>query len=454
MSARLCNLACMQSANNSGVYLKILILTTFFPPLNSIASLRPYSWAKYWALAGHDVTVVTVKRKITPYALDLPNTGFHLQEIEENRLLKWLRGKKTAAQTTKEVQQVAKPGRSFVAKLRERGVLSALRMPDITDLWIQPALSYAKSTNITWDLVVSTAGPYAPHAVAYHLKQQGRAKQWIADFRDLWVDHHFLTGVWPFTIIEKHLENKYVAAADLITVVTPGMEEIFSKKYPKAKVALIENGIDSDDWQTLDPEPIFPNDRCFRIVYTGTIQAGVRDPSPLFEALAECAHEERWRTSLEELEILFAGPSLGNLDDLIAHYQVGKWVKNIGMKSRTEALRMQRDADMLLFLEWDHPSSYYMLTGKLFEYLATGNPILALGVQENSDSGKLMLKLQAGSLCLDKITTKHAVQNILQKIENYAHKQKESKTGSAIAGISRFERKHLAEKLLQLTELA
>ncbi len=433
--------------------MKILILTTFFPPLNSIASLRPYSWAKCWSLAGHEVTVVTVKREITPYALDLPNTGFHLQEIEENRFLKWLREQKATPQTTKEARPAAKPKKSFISKLRQRGLFSALRMPDITDLWIRPALSYAKGTNITWDLVVSTAGPYAPHAVAYSLKQQARAKQWIADFRDPWVDHHFFTGMWPFTILEKHLENKYAAAADLISVVTPGMEEIFSKKYPNAKVALIENGIDSDDWQTLDPGPIFPNDRCFRIVYTGTIQAGFRDPSPLFEAIAECAHEERWRTVLENLEVIFAGPSLGNLDELIAQYQVGKWVKNIGMKSRTEALRMQRDADMLLFLEWWHPSSYYVLTGKLFEYLATGNPILALGIQEGSDSGKLILKLQAGSLCPDKITTKHAVQDILQKIENNAHKQKKPATDGSFARIARFERKRLAEKLLQLTGL-
>ena len=61
--------------------MKILIVTAFFPPQNSIASLRPYSWAKYWSRAGHDVTVLTVPKKASPSDSPMPTDGFKLLEV-------------------------------------------------------------------------------------------------------------------------------------------------------------------------------------------------------------------------------------------------------------------------------------------------------------------------------------------------------------------------------------
>ena len=62
--------------------MRILIISTFFPPLNSIASLRPYSWAKYWVLEGHEVTVLTLAKEEDPkVALNYPNPGFRLIEV-------------------------------------------------------------------------------------------------------------------------------------------------------------------------------------------------------------------------------------------------------------------------------------------------------------------------------------------------------------------------------------
>ena len=56
--------------------MKILIVSTFFPPQNSIASLRPYSWAKWWSRAGHDVTVLTTEKEEWANNLNLDCSGF------------------------------------------------------------------------------------------------------------------------------------------------------------------------------------------------------------------------------------------------------------------------------------------------------------------------------------------------------------------------------------------
>src|SRR5690349_12431827 len=64
--------------------MRILIISKFFPPENSVASLRPYSWAKHWAAAGHDVSVLTtVKSKGQKEDLVLDNElNFKLYEVD------------------------------------------------------------------------------------------------------------------------------------------------------------------------------------------------------------------------------------------------------------------------------------------------------------------------------------------------------------------------------------
>ena len=63
-------------------HLKILIISTFFPPSNSIAALRPYSLAKYWKKEGHEIAILTTKKNIpASLALSFDLSPFHLIEV-------------------------------------------------------------------------------------------------------------------------------------------------------------------------------------------------------------------------------------------------------------------------------------------------------------------------------------------------------------------------------------
>ena len=63
--------------------MKILIVAAYFPPRNIVASYRPYSWAKYWTDAGHDVTVLTVEYPITKDSLDYDLSKFRVIKIKD-----------------------------------------------------------------------------------------------------------------------------------------------------------------------------------------------------------------------------------------------------------------------------------------------------------------------------------------------------------------------------------
>lgn len=61
---------------------KILIITHYFPPINAIASHRPYSWAKYWSRMGNDITVLTTKKEPKSNDLNLDCSFFKVIEAE------------------------------------------------------------------------------------------------------------------------------------------------------------------------------------------------------------------------------------------------------------------------------------------------------------------------------------------------------------------------------------
>jgi glycosyltransferase involved in cell wall biosynthesis len=310
----------------------------------------------------------------------------------------------------------------------KKGIFNACRMPDFTDLWISSALK-AVAQEAPYDLVISTAGPYSTHIVAHAIKKRGQAEKWVADYRDTWSNNYIYPGIAPFRWIESWLERRLLKKADLVTTVSVPFVQQFSG-LTKSPVVAIENGFDPSDLEEIPLEPIFPADGKIRIVHTGSIYLGKRDPTPLFRVLKKIQNDR--------IEVLFVGERQANLAALIEECGVGQWVKEVGRVSRSEALRMQRDADALLFLPWNDSSIDGVLTGKLFEYLFSGTPILAVGATQLEASQRLILEAEAGWVCLDD----EAIEQSLLAIP-------EKKMIAKQSVLDRYNRKLLAQRLLE-----
>ena len=112
------------------------------------------------------------------------------------------------------------------------------------------------------------------------------------------------------------------------------------------------------------------------LVYTGTLTLRGprgRDPRPLFAAMRRLAAERPAVSS--RLRVVLAGRLDTSEEQLLRTLDLGGAVEHVGSLSREEAGVLQRDADALLLLTGPHASE---ATGKLFDYLAAGRPILAL----------------------------------------------------------------------------
>lgn len=378
--------------------MRILIISTFFPPQNSIASLRPYSWAKYWTIWGHDVTVLTTEKSKNPSTdLNFENPGYKTIEVPLPSF----------ARKLKQKNQSSSGKGSFIQTIRKkRGIFHSCRMPDLSDLWIRPALQ-AIPKEQTWDLIVSTCGPYSVHIVAHTLKKRGQNPKWIADYRDYWSNHHIFKGLFPFTLIERFLERWLMKKADAIVTIGDAYAEPFRKKYGSSKVHVIENGFDPNDLNSLPAETIFPQDGKIRLVHTGSFYKAVQDPAPFFKAVAKLGNE------LDQLEILFVGPELSDLKTLIDQHQVSKWVKVGGFIDRPTALRMQRDAQGLLFFSYDNASVSGVYSGKLFEYLFSNKPIFYFG-SKTHPSAQLIEKTNSGQIAHTQIECEGLLRELLK----------------------------------------
>lgn len=438
-------------------YLKILIITSYFPPANSIASLRPYSWAKYWSRAGHDVTVLTVPQGSISLGSTISTKGFKVIEvpIPGMKLFLKLFGPRYNENTTSsggmahDKTSISKTIKKFLWQMligfRNRyGIFHTCRMPDLFDLWGKAALGAVKNQH--WNLVISTAGPYSVHRPAYHLKKSGIADFWISDWRDLWTDNHIYPGLPGFRSIERFLEKRWSRNSDAITTVSEPLAAVLRTKYGN-KVHVIYNGFDPEDYANLPAENIFPHDNVFRIVYTGTIYTGKQDPSPLFKAVHKLYLQRKVNPEL--LKIIFCG---GNSDvrELARKHGVENFVEYAGFLPRQQALHMQRDANMLLFLEFESEKVKGILTGKLFEYLFAGPPIIGVGLDEDSSVG-LLLKQTGRGKCfgINEIKISEELKN------DFSGKNSKALLINKInyKNISKFSRKEQSEKMLNILKL-
>lgn len=433
--------------------MRILIISTFFPPLNSIASLRSYSWAKYWFLAGHDVTVLTTKKQIDTLSdLTFKSGDYRIIEVPSPLIMQRLKTNYHQFQKA-EIQPsikgwIKQKMASLFRYLRnKKGIFNACRMPDFMDLWISPALK-AIDKEKPWDLVVSTSGPYSMHFIARAIKKRGQAKQWIADFRDPWTDNHIYKGIFPFNLFEGWIEKRILATADKLTTVSEVWGKGLALRHGRERVHVIQNGLDSENLTFLPKQSIFAENGKYRIVHTGTIYPGKQNPEPLFEAIRILESDpEISEDVLNKLEVIFVGPQMDYVLELTKKYEVSHRVRLEGFVKLEKALTMQRDAHALLFFPWNDLFGLGtgVMSGKIYEYLFSQTQLLAVGGHKMEASQQLIMDLHAGHIL-------PTAQNIAAFLSKELKVVKKKSTGLSQEQLAPFDRKVQAFKLLELIQ--
>ena len=383
---------------------RVLLVTRYFPPLDSVATFRMYSWAKYLHALGWSVSVLTTSKKrqvVTPLTFDV--SRFEVMAVDYFDPLAAF-GLDKAAHLSREVN--GQGGRAGIRGLAARMYRDRFneRMPGRTDAWILPALrevARRQEQGVSYDYVISSYGPPSAHVVGHRAARVFGAK-WIADYRDLWLENHIYRGIWPFTLFERILERRLVSQADLITTVSEGLSCVLRAKFPQVPNVVVLNGFEPELMDAASSGYFDKEQRKFRIVYTGTVYRVRQDPSPLFEAIRRLIDRGTFLAS--DLEVLFYGNSPGDVPQLAEAHGLHNVVKYLGPVPQSEAHSIQKSADLLLFLEAGRSKVEGVLTGKLFEYLYVDVPLIAVGVHHESAPGRFIREASAGVVCGDDVS--------------------------------------------------
>jgi len=239
------------------------------------------------------------------------------------------------------------------------------------------------------DAILSSSYPITCHLIAKTLAEKYQIP-WIADLRDLWTQNPYSNHCAPRRLAERNLELRTLGKASALVTVSEPLAGDLSRLHAHKPVYVITNGFDPEDAHFDHPKL---TDK-FTITYTGVLYDGKRDPSMLFEALKNLISDGVIDPG--RVEVRFFGSQDPWLFDEIRNANLDDIVKVFGFVPRDQALQRQRESQLLLLLLWDNPQDKGVYTGKVFEYLAAGRPIIALGGPEESVVKDLLNETQAG----------------------------------------------------------
>lgn len=418
---------------------KVLIITYYWPPSAGSGVQRWLTFSKYLPSMGWDPVIFTpenpdfdLQDETLADKIDPRVEVLHFPIWEPYHLFRKLKGQKSG-DTAKVLE---KENRSWKDKL---GIWlrGNLLIPDPRIFWVKPSVNYLLDIvdKNKFDFIITTGPPHSLHLIGEKLNRK-TGIPWLADFRDPWSKWEFLDTLSMTAWVKsqhRKLESKVLKTATLVTTISPtfqqDLEEISGRK-----VVLLTNGFDTESLPNNLYEPITPNDHV-EIVYTGIIDS-IRDPIPFLEAL-----QEAFETSGKSVKLRFVGKVSESVYTFIQNNTwLNQHVSMEGYVSHDKVFDYYKRANLLLLILTNTKNAKGNIPGKLFEYMATGRPVIALG-DPAGDSAEILQNANAGDVF------NHADR---QGICNYLRNFKPQETYILSSKVEKYSRQNLTRQLSEI----
>lgn len=371
---------------------RVLVISYYWPPSGGSGVQRWVKMCKYLPKYGWTPVVYTPENPaLTATDSTLSNDVSPELEVLRHPILEpgRLASGTTAAQVT--------PINGQKKNLKQRlmmWVRGNLFIPDPRVTWVGPSLRYLERylKDHPVDAVVSTGPPHSMHLIARRLSRK-YSLPWIADFRDPWTKMFYFKHLRLSALARKWheaLEQAVLDDASAVVAVSPLVQRDF-RAMTRTRVELITNGFDRSDFEGR-VEPF----RNFTIVHAGLFAAD-GNPVEFWTALGALC---KMLPALDkDLEIVLCGKTDAAVLQAIEAAGLASKLKNLGYVDHPAAVELMRKASMLLLPLRREPEYKATLPGKLFEYLASGRPILGIG-QKDGAMASILSSTRSG-VCFD-----------------------------------------------------
>tara|TARA_R110002096_G_scaffold74101_1_gene175611 strand:- start:160734 stop:162035 length:1302 start_codon:yes stop_codon:yes gene_type:complete len=363
---------------------RILLFTYYWPPSAGPGVQRWLKFCKFLSQMDFDITVISPQNPSAsnfdssleseiPQEIELIKT----KSFEPFEIYKILKGKRR-----KENIGVGGIGLFDNPSFKQRAfnyIRANYFIPDARKGWNKFAIKAAEKliAKQNFDAIITTGPPQSSHLIGYYL-QKKFSLPWLADFRDPWVNVYY-NKLFPRTKAsiakDQKLEDKVLKNADACLVVSPGLKAEFSNRAKSIEV--VYNGFDAEDL----PTGRNTKNQKFKISYIGNFKPNQNCES-LWKAISNFSKNNR--------EAEFQITLIGNVDPLvqnsISEFGLDNYVIYEAYKPHKEATLEMVNADVLLFIIPQTEDNELILTGKLFEYLASGTELLSIGPEKGNAS--------------------------------------------------------------------
>lgn len=336
--------------------------------------------------------------------------------------------------------------KGIITDNKKQGVMERLMLfvrgnffiPDARKKWVKPSVNYLstyiKDYNI--NTIITTGPPHSLHLIGEQLKRKLDIN-WIADFRDPWttIGYHKKLKLMPMAKNKhKALESKVLNAADYI-VVTSNNTKLNFETLTNQPIDVITNGYDNESVG----EVIL--DEKFSISHIGSLLSD-RNPGVLWNVLEEIINEDKIFASLFKLN--FVGAVSEDILRSLETHNLSQYVSLKGYVSHVEAIKYQKQSQVLLLIEIDSEDTTCIIPGKLFEYMVANRPILAIG-PKGSDVSEILRTTNTGNYFLytDHDSIKETILEMFQDFRTGTLK-------SNAVGLEKYNRRTLTSKLAAL----
>lgn len=370
---------------------KILLIAEYVGSVRAIASVRWNKLVKYLLRSNrYEIDVVTNAKcfdkkqaSATWYEEDatLENDMLGVGKffiMEDSLLLKALNcfynrlHTRYASATSKQREESLSESGNEVARWVKKLLMSKVRMIASSSLKSLRLIGadqgrLPKDLEVArYDVIISSYGPRWPLCVASKLRRENPNVVWISDYRD---PPSILTNSYDF----KHDEtaSQFGSYADCSIGIASGIRSSLDASVLDYNV--LTNGFDPEEMSSRNRV----NNSFFEVVYTGNLYSGKesrRDLTPVFAALEELGRENE--IELTKIKVVYVGQNESVFFDQAAGYPTVP-SKCLGYVSRERAMALQDSASLLLLSTWNTETNRSVLTGKVFEYLSAGVPIVA-----------------------------------------------------------------------------
>ncbi len=359
-----------------------MILTYYWPPGSGPGVQRWLKFSKYLPQFEVQPTVITVKNGSYPSVDaslldDIPSDleVHHTKTVEPFAIYNALRGKKGNSVEVGMGNLKSKP--SLLSSVANY-VRANYFIPDARKGW--NSFAYKKALEVIDnekpDCIITTGPPHSTHLVGERINKE-TGLPWIADMRDPWTTIYynaFLNRTEQTMQKDKALEDLVLSNASAIVVASTAMKDEFSNR--SKNISFIPNGYDEEDFQGLKQ---IEHDK-FILAYTGNLKSN-QNCASLWAALKELSENSDFKMNFR-LEVT------GNVDEGIQ----SEWEK-LGLSElidvrpfvpHKESIEIIHSAHMLLLPIPSSENNKGIITGKIFEYLASRRPILSIGPKDGN----------------------------------------------------------------------